>query len=131
MDDIEVRMGDGKQIETGMAVFVSPSTVNEEEYGMMLGQVDSISELSASKPGIMRILGNQQLVDTFTGEGPVLTMRVKLESDASTDSGYKWSSRAGPPSQLSPGTVVTASVQVKEQPPLNLVIPYLKRQTGL
>lgn len=121
----------GKRLERGMTVDVSPSTVKQEEYGSLVGRVKSVADVPTSRQAMMAVLADGDLVDRFSREiGLPLQVVVELERDAGTLSGYKWTSSMGPPIRVSPGTLCHASVNVKEQAPLWMVIPMLKRTMG-
>jgi len=120
----------GKNIETGMEVRIEPSAVKREEFGTMSGKVAAVSEFPVTPEGMSAVLHNDALVKRFSQQGAPYAIRVKLEPDAATVSGYRWSSAAGPPLHLSAGTLARAEVTTSEQPPINLVIPLLRRVSG-
>jgi HlyD family secretion protein len=120
-----------KLVANGTAVQVSPGTVKREEYGFLLGRVASVSEFPATREGMTSLLKNEGLVEALSRRGPPIAVSVDLVPDPATASGYRWSSRAGARVQLSSGTSCTASVLVREQAPITLVIPLLKRFFGI
>jgi HlyD family secretion protein len=120
-----------KLVANGTAVQVSPGTVKREEYGFLLGRVASVSEFPATREGMTSLLKNEGLVEALSRQGPPIAVSVDLVPDPATASGYRWSSRAGARVQLSSGTSCTASVLVREQAPITLVIPLLKRFFGI
>ena len=69
------------------------------------------------------VLHNDTLVKRFSHEGAPYAAVVRLQRDATTASGYRWSSGKGPPIRLSSGTLVRAEVTTREQPPFDLVVP--------
>ncbi len=113
---------DGKQIKPGMKVQIEPATVKHEEHGYMLGQVLSVSPFPVTQQGMLHLLGNEALAETFSAGGAPIEIHVAL-NPAPTPSGYQWSSRTGPPDPLSSGTLATALIQVNEQRVLSLVFP--------
>ncbi len=115
--------GPGKQIEPGMEVRISPSTVDRSQYGAMIGRVEAVSEFPVTERGVMRLLENEALAGRFLDDGPMLEVVVRLVEDAGTTSGYRWSSPDGPPIALSPGTLADGEVVLEEQRPANLVLP--------
>ena len=121
----------GKQIHPGMLVQLSPRTVRREEYGYMLGIVTQVAEYPSSEQGVMRVLKNEALVRQFTEKGAPIAVFADLIPDAGTASGYKWSSSTGPPFKIFSGTLCRGTVEVREQAPLSLAIPTLKKQLGL
>jgi len=118
---------DGKKVKPGMKVEISPTNVKQEEYGFMLGIVTRVAEFPATPQGMMKILQNKNLVKALSGEGAPIEVRVTLIPSSKTYSGYKWSSKDGPPIKIHSGTLCFATIVVKEQPPITLVIPLLKR----
>ncbi len=121
----------GKRINPGMEVHVSPSTVKREEHGSILGEVVFIADVPTSTSAMLAVLADKDLVEHFTHEiGVPLQMRVSLATSPDTISGFRWTSSQGPPTRVSAGTPCRGSVTVKEQRPIELVIPFLKKQLG-
>jgi len=113
----------GKQLEPGMQVHVSPSTVKAEEYGYLQGTVASISQLPVSEGDMLRLLEDGSLVDALRTEKDQLQVNVELVSDPSTPSGFAWSSSKGPPIPLSHGTLCTAAFILGQEHPVDLIFP--------
>jgi HlyD family secretion protein len=122
---------DGKRILPGMTVRVAPSIVKKEEHGTIIGKVAKVSEFPASKQGMLTVLQNEQLVNDYTNEGAPYEARVDLLHDTATISGFKWTSGAGPNAHVTTGTTIEAEVTVKEDPPANLIIPFVRKHTGI
>ena len=118
---------DGKKVKTGMKVEVGPSNVKQEEYGFMLGIVTRVSEFPATPQGMMKTLQNENLVKALSGGGAPIEIRATLIPSSKTFSGYRWSSKNGPPIKIHSGTLCFSSIIVDEQPPITLVIPLLKK----
>ena len=121
---------DGKKVHNGMEAHIVPSTVKREEFGFMLGQVTSVADYPASPEGMMKVLENQQLVKELAGDSLPIEIRTKLLPDR-TLSGFKWSSSAGPQIKIASGTLCSTEVIVMRQRPINLVIPFLKKNIGV
>ena len=121
----------GKQISPGMEVRIEPATVKKEEFGTLAGRVLEISEFPISPEGMLAQLGNPQLVTLFSARGAPYAARVGLARDSANLSGYRWSTGAGPGLTLSTGTTATAEVTVRAQAPITLVLPLLRKQTGI
>jgi HlyD family secretion protein len=120
-----------KQIHAGLEAQISPSTVRREEYGYLRGEVTSVADYPATPAALMRNFQNEPLVGSLTGGGPVTELHVRLIADNRTPSGYRWSSPLGPRIKLSSGTLVSAQIVTKRQPPISLVIPQVKEMLGL
>jgi HlyD family secretion protein len=121
----------GKNVRPGMLVHVEPTMVVREEFGAIIGQVVAISEFPVTPQGMAADLHNDTLVKRFSQDGAPYAARVRLEPDSTTVSGYRWSSGKGPPLRLSSGTLTRAEVTTREQAPAELVIPALKRLSGV
>lgn len=121
----------GKKIRPGMQIQIAPSTVRQEEYGMMLGRVTFVSSFPATPKGMARVLKNEQLVMELSGGDAPYEVHAELIVDPSTESQYKWSSSKGPPTRVQSGTLATGSVTVDSQRPIAIVIPLLRKWTGI
>ena len=121
----------GKQVQPGMPVRVSPSTVKREEYGYILGEVTWVSEFPSTSRGMQRLLANEELVKSLMAQGPPIQVNVALKRDAQTPTGFAWSSSTGPEVEITSGTLTQGSVIVQEERPINLVIPKLRDSLGV
>jgi HlyD family secretion protein len=121
----------GKDIKPGMLVRVEPTMIAREEYGAIIGTVVAISAFPVTPQGMAADLHNDTLVKRFSEKGAPYAAQVRLDADASTISGYRWSSGKGPPVRLSAGTLTRAEVTTREQAPIRLVIPFIKRLSGV
>ncbi len=120
----------GKRVEPGMEVQIAPSTVRIQEYGFILGEVKSVSPLPVTPEGMRRILQNDQLVAQLSQEGAPIEVRVALKKDASTKSGFSWSSSQGPSRPINGGTLLSGEVVIRQVRVLELIIPGIMRMTG-
>lgn len=123
-----VKLSDAKKIKPGMEVHVSPSIADESEYGHILGTVEEVSNHVASNFDMLEQLGEQMLVNEFTSLGAVHEVRVRLEDDGSSESGYRWSSAKGSSVVMSTGTYVTSTIITENKRPVDVVIPYIKHK---
>jgi HlyD family secretion protein len=121
----------GKNVKPGMEVRIEPSTVKREEFGSMIGTVVSVSDYPITPQGMAAVLHNESLVTRFAHDGPSYAATVRLEQDANTTSGYRWAVGDGPPIHLTSGTLVRAEITTRKQRPLDLVVPLIKRLTGI
>ncbi|MGH6740846.1 MAG: NHLP bacteriocin system secretion protein [Bradyrhizobium sp.] len=121
----------GKKIKPGMQVHVEPSTVKREEFGMMLGTVETVSDFPMTPQGISAVLHNETLVTRFTHDGAPYAAKVSLERDPSTATGYRWAVGDGPNVHLTSGTLARAEITTRRQRPLNLILPIIRHFTGI
>ena len=119
---------DGKRIEAGMPALVSPATTRHEEFGYIIGTVESLSEFPASLNGMIAVLQNQDLARTFSHGGPPYPGRVELALDPSTASGFAWTSPQAVGVVITPGTLATVEVEIASQPPVALAVPWIKER---
>ena len=121
----------GKRVQPGMEVRISPSTVKREEYGSLLGRVTWAAEFPSTQRGMLRLLGNDALIDRLMQAGPPIQINVALEKDPRTPTGYRWSSSTGPNVQISSGTLASGDVIVRKERPIHLVIPTIREKLGI
>jgi len=121
----------GKRIKPGMQVHIEPSTVRREEFGMMLGRVEKVSEFPMTPQGMTAVLHNETLVTKFSHDGAPYAAKVVLEQDPSTTTGYRWAVGDGPNLHLTSGTLARAEITTRRQRPLDLIIPLIRHLTGI
>lgn len=119
---------DGKSVKAGMSVLVTPATVRREEYGSMIGTVEHVSEFPASLNGMVAVLRNQELAGTFSASGPPYPARIALTPDATTQSGFAWTSPQATRLEITPGTLATVEIRASTQSPAALVLPWIKEK---
>ncbi|MBL6934080.1 MAG: NHLP bacteriocin system secretion protein [Alphaproteobacteria bacterium] len=119
-------IGKGKKIHPGMSAEVAPSSIERDLYGSIRGKVDTVSDLPETQAGLMAVLGNEALVEKMMGAGAPIKVVISLKKDPKTFSGLKWSSSKGPPLKVTTGDTAFASVTVREERPINLVVPIFK-----
>ena len=122
---------DGKRVEAGMRVLVSPVTVRRESSGAILGTVENVSEFPVSLDGMVAVLQNRDLAQNFSRSGPPHASRIVLAADSTTASGFAWTSPKGAEATLTSGTLISVEVEVAKQPPITLVVPLVKELMGL
>jgi HlyD family secretion protein len=128
---IYVSSADGRRVKVGMPVLVSPTTVRSMEFGSMIGTVESISEFPVSLAGMTAVLQNEDLARTFSISGPPYAGRVVLTPDATTTSGFAWTSPKGADMDITAGMLAEVEIEIDRQPPVALVMPLLKDKFGL
>lgn len=121
----------GKDVRAGQSVAVQPAHMKKEEFGAILGTVESVSRFPVSPERLRALLQNDNLVGRFSSQGAPYLARIVLQQDAGTASGLKWTSGQGPAVEISPGSVSAAEITVRERAPIDLVIPALRKFTGL
>lgn len=121
----------GARIRPGMVVQMSPEGITWEEYGYMLGVVEAVNQGPANPDAMNRILRNQTLIQQFTAAGSVYEVKVRPLADPTTPSGFKWTSRQGPPMRIDSGTLLRVQIRVQDKRPIELVIPTMRQWLGI
>lgn len=139
---------DARKLGPGMPVQLTPASVKWEEYGRLLGKVATVGAYPATPAGMQRVLGSEELAHTLAASGPPIEVRVELDRDPATASGYQWTTTlgtmtdaltawlpdgwngpselaAGPSIALQSGTPCAADVITDQQPPIFLVLARL------
>jgi HlyD family secretion protein len=123
--------GDGKRVTKKMDVRLALASAKKEEFGMVLGQVASVSELPATPQLMSRVLENPTLVSEFLQEGAPIYAVVDLVTDTNNSSGYQWTSRQGPDMRITSGTMCEGTITLTNRRPISLVLPLLRHDIGL
>jgi len=122
---------DGKQIQPGMTLQITPDTVKRERFGGILGRVKTVSAFPVTKDGILSAVGNAEVTQSLMFQGGQVAVLAELEADPTTMTGYKWSSSRGPELQLSPGTTASVRVTVSQWAPITFALPILRSVSGI
>ena len=124
---------DGKFVTPDMPVQLSPFAAPREEFGFLLGEVQYVSEFPSTQAGMVNTLGNSTLVASLMGQGAPFAVYASLTADQRPDnpSGFAWSSPRGEELTVNSGTLCNVTIIVSERRPLELVIPFFRRVTGL
>ncbi|KOP24617.1 secretion protein HlyD [Hapalosiphon sp. MRB220] len=123
---------DGKQIQPGMTVQVTPSFAKRERDGGIVGAIANISSFPVTTQDITAIVGNAEIAASLAGKGEGKVQAfVELKENSDTVSGYQWSSSNGPSLKLTSGTTTTVQVKVGETAPISYIIPMLRSWAGV
>lgn len=121
----------GKGVRPGMEVRLEPSTVKREEFGTMIGTILRVSEFPVTPQGMLAVLQNDSLVRQFSASGAPYAAIARLTPDAQAFSGYRWAVGSGPPIRLTSGTLTRGEITIRSQRPLDLVLPLMRRLSGI
>jgi HlyD family secretion protein len=121
----------GARLRPGLIARMSPEGISWEEHGYMLGVVVSVMQGPANPEAMNRMLKNQNLISQFTASGSVYEVKVRLLKDPSTPSGFKWTTRMGPPIKIGSGTLLRMQIAVQEKRPIELVMPAARKWLGV
>lgn len=116
----------GKKIQVGAKAYIAPGTVNKNIYGYILGKVERVEEFQSSSQAINAIIVDNVMTQHLEEQDLNFVAWVKLTDDPSTPSGFKWTSKKGPPFIITPGTLGKINVITAMQHPIELFLPFLK-----
>lgn len=116
----------GKNIQTGMQAQVNPTQLKKLEFGSIEGSVVSVSDFPVSENYITAILNNPALTQSFLANGPVFAIKIQLDKNQNTVSGYKWTTSNGPNSHLTQGSMIAVTITAKKIRPITLFISIAK-----
>lgn len=94
-----------------------------QRYGVLRGHVKKVDRAAQTPQSIGAFLGDSQLGEQFTKKGRPVAVTVRLDREASTESGYKWSSQDGPPFELTSMTMATGSIRMADERPIDWLLP--------
>ncbi|HEX2915080.1 MAG TPA: HlyD family efflux transporter periplasmic adaptor subunit [Chloroflexia bacterium] len=120
-----VPLSEGKRLKPGMQAQLSPSPVNAQSEGYLLGTVSYVGEYPVTAEGLQLLLKSKELVESLTTAGPVLKVEVALQADPATFSGFKWTSLQGPDLKLTNGTLCRANLILGDKHPISFILPFL------
>jgi HlyD family secretion protein len=121
----------GKKVKPGMRAELTPAMVERAEYGYIVGTVRTVSPFPVSEESLHELIPNKGIVELLTSQGATFATEVVIEDDPATKSGYHWSTGRGPDLLLESGMFCNVRIITREQPPLTLVVPALRKVFGV
>lgn len=120
---------DGKKLQPGMPVDLSPATAPSQEYGYLRGRVVRVADTPASSAGMLRTLQNDALVAEFQrGQRTLFEVNIELPRDAAGR--LTWSGGNGPAFSIEGGTPIAMQATVRHVRMIALGLPALQRWLG-
>ena len=123
-------VSEGKKIQKGMELQVTPSTVKRERFGGIVAIVTNVSEFPVTKEGAASVVGGTEVLQNLLTKEPQIQVFAELQPDAATKSRFRWSSSKGPETQVTSGTTTSVRVKIDEQSPISFVFPILRSWSG-
>jgi HlyD family secretion protein len=124
------QVSDGKKIEPGMEVRITPATIEREQYGAILGKVVSVSPFPVTMDAITNVVGNAEVAQSLSAGGAKIEVFAELGRDPTSPTGYRWTSGRGPDIKVTAGTTGGVRATVEDRRPIAFVIPTLRRWSG-
>jgi HlyD family secretion protein len=114
----------GKKIREGMEARITPTSVQRERHGSIIGKVTRVSGFPITAEAAATAVGHPEIVQALLQPGGMIEVEIELERDDGTVSGFRWTS-AGPPLQFAAGTPAAVRVTVEERAPITYVFPIM------
>ena len=118
-----VPVSESKKIQPGMTIQLSPSGVDVQSSGSLIGIVRNVSNYPVNTATIQRTLVNDEIPQMInhTYNSAVAEVRFDLVKDDKDESGYLWTSVVGKHEKITPGTFVSGFIVIDRQPPIEKV----------
>jgi hypothetical protein len=118
---VYISPADGKRVRVGSDVQIFPWTVRREEAVYVKGRVTSVGEFPATRQGMFRTLGSEELVQALLAEGGTMSP-IEIHVDLGQERGeYTWSNESN--AGIQTGTPCYAYIIIDEKSPVELVWP--------
>ena len=96
---------DGKKIGADSKIRISPSTVERQRWGSMVGKVTRVSQFPVTVEAAANQVGDQEIAKNLLRGEPRIEVMASLDPDTDAPTGFAWTSghRAGRTSRSRPG----------------------------
>ena len=113
---------EARKLAKGMTAVVTPSTVKAEREGGIRGKVTAVGKAFETPESILCDFRNDAFTQWIMSrtDGMPVKVRMLLEADPGTTSGFRWTGGAGPEIRIADGTVAAAAVTVRRHRPAKL-----------
>jgi HlyD family secretion protein len=118
-------VADGKRIAVGDSARVTPSTVQREREGSIVGRVRRVSPFPVTQESVINNVGNAEIAQTLLRQGGAIEVEVDLERDFDSYSGFRWTSK-DPEKKFSAGTTTTVRITIEQRAPITYLLPILR-----
>ncbi|MCX5936879.1 MAG: NHLP bacteriocin system secretion protein [Cyanobium sp. LacPavin_0920_WC12_MAG_62_9] len=122
---------DARRLPIGLPMEVVPDWHERGRFGGLLGQVQRVSLLPATREDVDTTMGNPQLADALVKGGPVMRADIALARGSRSFDGYRWTlSRGSSVFPIREGLTLKAHGYVEWRTPISYVVPGLRELTG-
>jgi HlyD family secretion protein len=122
---------DARRLPIGLPMEVVPDWNERGRFGGLLGQVQRVSLLPATREDVDTTMGNPQLAEALVKSGPVMRADIALARGARSFDGYRWTlSKGSSVFPIREGLTLKAHGYVEWRTPISYVLPVLRELTG-
>ena len=122
---------DGKRLNTGMRILVTPDTVERVRHGSIESVILSVSSFPVSLEAATTVVGNRMVAESLLQGGYLIEVSAKLMRSSARPDRYDWTSSRGQDVEVSTGTMTTARVAIEWERPIDFVFPLIKSAAGI
>jgi hypothetical protein len=117
---------DGRQIESGDRMLITPVTANFQEFGGIEAVVTEVSDQPVMRnSALQQVQNNAELLDLVYVPASIAVI-AELKSDTATPTGYQWSMSKGPNMRVTGGVPTHGRVTLSERSPIQFIFPFLQ-----
>jgi HlyD family secretion protein len=122
---------DARRLPIGLPMEVVPDWNERGRFGGLLGHVQRVSLLPATREDVDTTMGNPQLAEALVKSGPVMRADIALDRGPHSFDGYRWTlSRGSSVFPIREGLTLKAHGYVEWRTPVSYVLPVLRELTG-
>ena len=118
-------VADGKRIAIGDSARVTPSTVQREREGSIIGQVRRVSPFPVTQESVINDVGNAEIAQSLLRQGGAIEVEVELDRAPISYSGFRWTSK-DPEKKFSAGTTTSVRITIEQRAPITYLLPILR-----
>ena len=113
---------EARKLAKGMTAVVTPSTVKAEREGGIRGQVTEVGKDFETPESIQCDFRNDAFTQWIMSrtDGMPVKVRMRLETDPVSASGFRWTGGRGPDIRIADGTVAAVAATVRRHRPAKL-----------
>ncbi len=114
----------GDQIKPGMPAHIAFDSTRTELYGKMEGVVKEVLPLVVNQQSdVVKSIPSESLRKYLATQSLSVIVSIEPTLDPSTPSGYRWTTKEGPPYKIPFGSIADVKVTLAEKRPITYVIP--------
>jgi len=122
---------DARRLPLGLPVEVVPLWNQRGRFGGITGKVKRVLTLPATADDISTTIGNPQLAQELSKNGPVMRVDISLDRDPASVDGYRWTLSGGSSVfRIRDGLTAVGHAYVEWRTPISYVLPGLRSLTG-
>ena len=113
---------EARKLAKGMTAVVTPSTVKAEREGGIRGKVTAVGKDFETPESIQCDFRNEAFTKWIMSrtDGMPVKVRMRLETDPASTSGFRWTGGSGPDIRIADGTIAAVAATVRRHRPAKL-----------